>query len=421
MIASPCFAQNVRKDDIAILAVRQTSGAVFLQPINGAVITVGKGISSCTVTSTPSGSSGSCTPLASLCSSQSDAVCIQTNPTNSDVNGNYGFWVLPGTYQVAISGIGITGKVITYALGCDPTQPCTHTGTMTLSGTFTAGSVGSLTSASANPAQTGVLRLASNVDAIEWRNNLNSNDVGLSKNTSDFLVYGAPAPAGIQAANFYDTTLTSGNCVQATTGGQLVSASGACGTSSGTLTATGSPAANNLAKWSGATSLTNTDLAGDATTSGTSTVTVVKINGNSVPSGAATNQMLVATGASVLGFTTIPNCADTIGQHLNYNNSTQTFTCGSSNITRTGTSSSVCTTGTSAYAQCSTVITWNNSGFADTNYVATCQGTGATQFPYMVGATSQSTTTITVTISNGSGSGAQASTYSSISCIGVHN
>jgi hypothetical protein len=233
-------------------------------------------------------------------------------------------------------------------------------------------------------------------------------------------VPGALSP-GLYASNVTDSALTAGNCVQATTGGLLQTTAGACGTSSGTVTTTGSPASGNLTKFSGATSITNGDLSGDATTSGTLAVTVTKINGNSVPSGVAANQVLVGTAANTFSFETVPNCLDTVGQHLNYNNSTQTFTCGTSNITRTATNSSVCTTSNSSYATCSTTITWNNSGFADTNYVATCLGSGPSGFPAIVGASSQSATTITIVITNGTSNGAQSSTYSSISCIGVHN
>jgi len=78
----------------------------------------------------------------------------------------------------------------------------------------------------------------------------------------------------LTAGAVLDTGLTVGNCVQATTGGLLTSAGGACGTSSGTLTPTGAPASGNLAKWSGATSLTNADLTGDVTTSGTVATTL---------------------------------------------------------------------------------------------------------------------------------------------------
>lgn len=47
---------------------------------------------------------------------------------------------------------------------------------------------------------------------------------------------------------------------------------------SGTVTTTGSPASGNLAKFSGATSVTNGDLTGDVTTSGTLAATVANIN-----------------------------------------------------------------------------------------------------------------------------------------------
>lgn len=50
----------------------------------------------------------------------------------------------------------------------------------------------------------------------------------------------------------------------------------------GTVTTTGSPASGNLSKFSGATSITNGDLAGDVTTSGTLTTTVAKIAGTTV-------------------------------------------------------------------------------------------------------------------------------------------
>lgn len=85
--------------------------------------------------------------------------------------------------------------------------------------------------------------------------------------------------ASMTVASLTDSGLTSGNCVQATTGGQLTTTSGPCGTSSGTITATGSPASGNLAKFSGGTSITNGDLSGDCSTSGALAVTCGKTNG----------------------------------------------------------------------------------------------------------------------------------------------
>lgn len=61
----------------------------------------------------------------------------------------------------------------------------------------------------------------------------------------------------LKTTGLYVTGLTVGNCVQVTSGGQLTTASGPCGTSSGTLTATGSPAAGQGAIFSGGTSLTS--------------------------------------------------------------------------------------------------------------------------------------------------------------------
>lgn len=50
--------------------------------------------------------------------------------------------------------------------------------------------------------------------------------------------------------------LTPGHCMQAGTGGSITTVSGPCGTSSGTITATGSPASGQGSFWSGAGSIT---------------------------------------------------------------------------------------------------------------------------------------------------------------------
>lgn len=62
--------------------------------------------------------------------------------------------------------------------------------------------------------------------------------------------------SGLLSSTITDSALTAGNCVQATTAGLLTTVSGPCGTSSGTLTATGSPVSGQAAFWSGGTSLT---------------------------------------------------------------------------------------------------------------------------------------------------------------------
>ena len=76
----------------------------------------------------------------------------------------------------------------------------------------------------------------------------------------------------------------------------------------GTVTTTGSPASGNLAKFSGATSVTNGDLSGDVTTSGTLATTVNKINGTAL-SGLATGLLKNTT---TTGVPSIATSADVI-------------------------------------------------------------------------------------------------------------
>jgi hypothetical protein len=82
---------------------------------------------------------------------------------------------------------------------------------------------------------------------------------------------------GLSVASLTATGLSSGLCVQTTTGGLLTTTGSSCGTSSGTVTTTGSPANGNLTKFSGATSITNGDLSGDLTTSGSLVATLASV------------------------------------------------------------------------------------------------------------------------------------------------
>lgn len=81
-------------------------------------------------------------------------------------------------------------------------------------------------------------------------------------------------------------------------------------------------------------------------------------------------------------------------------------------------STSICTTPGGSYANCSTSISWP-SAFADSNYMATCNGINATQFPVIM-SLAKSPSAVTVTISNGTANGAQLSTYAEVDCIGIH-
>ncbi|MCU1256907.1 MAG: hypothetical protein JWM83_3206, partial [Candidatus Angelobacter sp.] len=70
-------------------------------------------------------------------------------------------------------------------------------------------------------------------------------------------------------------------------------------------------------------------LTGDVTSSATSTVTTVaKVNGVSYPSGPATHSVPVTTAANTETYKIIPDCTDATGNHINYTQSTDTFSCG---------------------------------------------------------------------------------------------
>lgn len=68
----------------------------------------------------------------------------------------------------------------------------------------------------------------------------------------------------------------------------------------GTVTTTGSPANGNLTKFSGATSVTNGDLAGDVTTSGTLTTTVAAIAGTAVSAATGTTNVVFSNSPTLV-------------------------------------------------------------------------------------------------------------------------
>lgn len=83
-------------------------------------------------------------------------------------------------------------------------------------------------------------------------------------------------------------------------------------------------------------------LTGDVTSAATSTATTVgKVNGVSFPSAPATHSVPVTTAANTENYKVIPDCIDTTGNHLNYTQTTDTFSCGvsvpSSTVTTTAT------------------------------------------------------------------------------------
>lgn len=108
-------------------------------------------------------------------------------------------------------------------------------------------------------------------------------------------------------------------------------ACGGGGGGTGTVTNTaGALTAGQLVIGNGGADITVGNLSGDATTAGGTATTVVKVNGVAYPASPSTDTVPVVTAANTATYTAVPNCLDTNGQHLNYNTSTHTFSCGTS-------------------------------------------------------------------------------------------
>jgi len=180
----------------------------------------------------------------------------------------------------------------------------------------------SLGSTSANIAQSGFIQMAAG-DCLSWRNNAGTADNCLTENPNDQLAY-----SGGLIPTTGTTVLPAGNCVQAGPNNTLTTIVGPCSPPiSGFITATGSPVANQIGKFSGPTSVTSSGL----TDSGTSIAAlepmavgsfnkIITVDGvnyttvqaaiNALPSGGGT--VLIPSGTYV-GPTTIPTGTKLIG------------------------------------------------------------------------------------------------------------
>jgi len=234
-----------------------------------------------------------------------------------------------------------------------------------------------LTSTSANPAQTGSIRLASNVDAIEWRNNANSNDIGLSKNTADFLNYGG---AGIQSAVFQSS---SANPAQ-----------------SGTLRLASNVDAIEWRNNAGTTDIGISKNASDQ----------LIFNGNQVLDARTAGSCAAGSAATTVNVNSAPTCA--------------AFASGATKVQALIITTGICTTGGAETKCTSGPYSWP-AAFADANYAVTCSAanpTGGGTNPGMYGPypTTQTASQISVIIQSGSASAAGTVTTGTIWCIGVH-
>lgn len=141
-------------------------------------------------------------------------------------------------------------------------------------------------------------------------------------------VYVGTATNTFTAKTIPDCPDTGGNHLNFTQSGDTFN----CGTS-GSGGITGSGTNGQLTKWTGSGSIGNADLSGDVTTSGGTATTVVKVDGVSYPASPSTHTVPVITASNTATYKSVPDCIDTGGNHLNYTQSTDAFSCGTSGAT----------------------------------------------------------------------------------------
>jgi hypothetical protein len=178
-------------------------------------------------------------------------------------------------------------------------------------------------------------------------------------------------------------------------------------------------------------------------------ITVSAVNGVSFPATPALHSVLIITASNTGTYKVVPDCQDSTGNHINYTQSTDTWSCGTSvpanTVTTTATQSlsgkslvspifntgvsqgsglkhqrfgTTCATAAAANSVCTTVFTWT-SAFADASYTAVCQGdvnTVNTAFLIQSGHTASTVSVVTI---NGPGGGAV--TFTNVNCIAIHD
>lgn len=190
--------------------------------------------------------------------------------TNSNLSGS------AGITNANLANSSVTVGTTAISLGASST---------TLAGLTNVTST-AFTSSTSNPASAGQVRFAT-TDTLKWRNNANSNDVSLAKDTSDQLSWGG-------------TSFLSSSGVLLAAG--FPALTGDVTTSSGSLTTTVAKIAGTTV--SGTTGTTNVMFSASPTTTGTLTAATINASGTITSTGGnvvATNYLLTGTAGSGTG------------------------------------------------------------------------------------------------------------------------
>lgn len=249
-------------------------------------------------------------------------------------------------------------------------------------------------SSSSNPASAGVIELASG-DAITWRNNANSADISLAKNTSDNLTYGGTSlfnSSGVQqAASFPALT---GDVT--TSAGSLATTLANSGVSAGTYTkitvdAKGRATSGTTAALS---DLTGTLAIANGGTGGTSATTALN---NLLPSQAGnTGKYLFTDGSNANWNNVVTSVAMTVPSFLSISGSPITTT-GTLAVSLSGTALPVANGGTAVTSVTTTPTASSFAGWdANKNLSANALSPDLTST-----ATAGGTTTMTIASTEG--------------------
>lgn len=253
-----------------------------------------------------------------------------------------------------------------------------------------------LVSTSANPAASGIVRVASSDTAVAFRNNANTADIAaLTKDTSDVVQVGGSAGIKIN-------------------GGAALATSNQSGTGSLCMTTSCAMTTPNI----GAAVFSSLAVSGNTSTNG-----VIRCNNNQqclFARNAANNGDIEI--ASVLNDNTVrlndaintPSNVTVVG-HLKYTGGITNNGAGMMHVRATS-----CTTSNATNpASCNTTITWPGT-WVDTNYTVVCTAdqTGSASPLLVVAVFNKTTTQFSVSVMDSAGTTA---TNGAIDCIGMHD